>query len=255
MCLIAFSYRESDDWPLVLVANRDEFHQRPSLPLGRWQDHPHVIGGRDLQAGGGWLAATENGRFAAVTNYRDPQFHDPSKHSRGELLASFVVGTDPPRDFAGRLSEVAQRYNLMNMVFGTLDELYCFGSRSQTVRRLTPGLYGLSNASLDDPWPKVQRAKAGLRRLLQAGPPEPEPLFELLRNTEQARDQDLPHTGLSIQLERLVSSVFITSEKYGTRASTIVTVSGDGQLTATERSFEPDGSPKETHSVQLPLKR
>ena len=252
MCLIVFSYRESAEWPLVLVANRDEFHGRPTLPLAPWEDHPEVLGGRDLQAGGGWLAATTNGRLAAVTNYRDPRSSDPTRKSRGDLLRGFLVGGEESAEFAGRLPETARHYNMMNLIFGSPEDLYWYGSRTGTVRKLEPGLYGLSNAELDDPWPKVTRAKAALDALLSQGNLETEALMNIMRDTTQSADHDLPHTGLPLEIERLVSSVFITSEKYGTRATTVLTVSRDRSLSITERSFGPNGVLGETRTLSAP---
>ena len=253
MCLIVFSYKESAEWPLVLVANRDEFHARPTLPLALWDDQPEVLGGRDLQAGGGWLAVTTEGRLAAVTNYRDPQFHDPSKKSRGDLLREFLVGGEPPEQFARRLPSVASGYNLMNLLFGSTDRLFCYGSRSGIVRELAPGLYGLSNAELDDPWPKVQRAKAGLGQLMRSGRVESESLLALMLDRAQAPDEELPGTGLPLPLERLVSSIFIASEKYGTRATTALVVGTGGKLIMSERSFGPNGAEGTTRSETLAL--
>lgn len=276
MCLIALSHRQYPELPLVLVANRDEFHGRPTRALDFWSDAPDVLGGRDLQAGGSWLAVHSNGRFAAVTNYREVASHDPRKRSRGELIERFVCGQEEPGEFGVWLEKHAHEYNLLNLLYGNRLELHSFGSKSGRRRQLPAGLYGLSNAELDDPWPKLVDAKAGLANFMETKRsrllelidqpgriaalgsgelPDVEAaaadLFGLMHDQTPAPDDSLPQTGLPSELERMVSSRFISSEKYGTRATTVLWMGAQGGGAILERSFGPGGSVAGTRGFTL----
>lgn len=238
MCLIVFAWRPGHAQPLILAANRDEFYARPTLPLAQWEDAPHVYAGRDLEARGTWLGVSADGRFAALTNIRDPS--KPLGHrSRGELVADFLTGTlsldEYLREVAGRSAE----YGGFNLLVGDHHELHFLDAADSTPRRLQAGVYGVSNAGLDTPWPKLVKAKAALSKQLE-GPPL-EGLFELLADAETAAEAELPHTGVGLATEKLLSSVFIASANYGTRASTALIVNADGGRRLVERSFGPYG--------------
>jgi len=240
MCLIVFAWRPKHSLPLVVVANRDEFYVRPTLPLAPWADAPDIVAGRDLQAGGTWLGVTKNGRFAALTNIRDKN-RALGKRSRGELVADFLRGQQSPADY---LAEVARRLNDyagFNLLAGDGHELHYLNAREGTPKKLEEGIYGLSNAELDTPWPKLKRCRAALAEALSQDNIEAEKLFALLADREQADDKALPNTGLSLDFERLLSSPFIASADYGTRASTVLLRQSDGTCWLGEKRFGANG--------------
>jgi uncharacterized protein with NRDE domain len=238
MCLIVFAWRPSHDIPLVLAANRDEFYDRPSLPLAAWEDTPGIYGGRDLQAGGTWLGVGPDGRFAALTNIRDPR-QPPFGRSRGELPVQYLSGPLGPEAFLLDLAKRAGEYSAFNLLIGDRHELWMLSSRKGVPERLSEGLYGLSNADLDTPWPKVEKGKALLSECLIE--PQTSSLLDLLHDGQQAADAILPDTGVGMNTERLLSSIFIATRSYGTLASTALLVKADGTRQLVERSYGPNG--------------
>ena len=249
MCLIVFAWRPDHAQPLVVAANRDEFHSRPSLPLGCWEDAPWIIGGRDLQAGGTWMGVTARGRFAALTNIRAPgQAIGP--RSRGELPEQYLRGNLPPADYLAELAERRGEYAGFNLLVGDRQTLWYLNSHDGQLQALQAGVYGLSNAGLDTPWPKLRKARAALADALDQ--PEPERLLALLADAEPAAEHELPQTGVPLEWERRLSSVFIASAEYGTRASTALIRHADGSLDIVERSFGPDGPLNEVRYRQPP---
>ena len=238
MCLIVFAWRPDHAQPLIVAANRDEFYARPSLPLAQWSETPQVHAGRDLEAGGTWLGIGANGRFAALTNIRDPH-RPPGRRSRGELVARFLTGELPIDDYLDDVVARSPEYGGFNLLVGNLHELWHFNARESEAVMLQPGIYGVSNASLDTPWPKLLRAKAALSAALDD--PRPEVLLALLSDPQTAPFAELPDTGVGLATETLLSSVFIASQSYGTRASTALIVHADGSRHLVERSFGPYG--------------
>lgn len=235
MCLIVFSWKLLPQCPLLLAANRDEFFERPSLPAGWWQENPDVYAGRDLQAGGTWLGIDRKARFAALTNIRNGQAPKQEKRSRGELVANFLKHDVDPAAYLELVRETGTEYNGFNLVFGDEHAMYWVSNEGgDSFSRLEPGIYGLSNGSLDTPWPKVVRAKAQFASLMCQGAPD-DAYFEMLADTTRAADSRLPDTGMSLEWERLLSPICIESETYGTRASTIVRVFDGGKAELRER--------------------
>jgi uncharacterized protein with NRDE domain len=219
MCLIAIAWRAHADFPLVVAANRDEWRDRPAAPAHWWPDHPGLLAGRDLQAGGTWMGITREGRFAAVTNFRDPSDRRSTALSRGALVTEFLLGDETPAAFLAGLADRAGQYNGFNLLVSDGESLLYFGSREGEVRAVEPGVHALSNHLLDEPWPKVQRARAALRDSPGDGD---EPLFAMLSDTTPAPDHQLPDTGVGIERERMLSPILITGADYGTRASTVL---------------------------------
>lgn len=238
MCLIVFAWRPGHAQPLIVAANRDEFYARPSLPLAAWPEAPHVHAGRDLEAGGTWLGIGANGRFAALTNIRDPQ-QPPSRKSRGELVAGFLLGGQSIDDYLSDVVARSQEYAGFNLLIGNANELWHFNAQESEAVMLPPGVYGLSNAGLDTPWPKLLKARAALEEVL--ADPQPQALLALLNDPQTAPFAELPDTGVGLATETLLSSVFIASPTYGTRASTALIVQADGTRLMVERSFGPYG--------------
>jgi uncharacterized protein with NRDE domain len=245
VCLILLAWRSHPDYPLVVAANRDEFFARPTAPAYFWADAPDVLAGRDLEAGGTWLGITRGGRFAALTNYRDPARVRSGTPSRGALVSGFLQGAMTPAEYLAHLRKTGAAYNGFNLVFGMIGggapALHCFSNILDMGRgaddRLAPGIYGLSNHLLDTPWPKVARGKSALAAALQALP-EDAPLMALLRDERVAQDEELPRTGVSLEWERLLSAAFVRSPDYGTRSSTVLTVDRSGQVRFDEVSFD-----------------
>lgn len=238
MCLIVFAWRPDQSQPLILAANRDEFYARPTLPLAQWEESPHIYAGRDLEAGGTWLGVSADGRFAALTNIRDPG-KPLGRRSRGELVAHFLSGTLNIDEYLREVSGRSSEYGGFNLLVGDRHSLHFLNATNAKPRQLEAGIYGVSNAGLDTPWPKLVKAKAALTEHLSN--PEPEALFGFLADAESAADAELPNTGVGLATEKLLSSVFIASPNYGTRASTVLIVNADGSRQLVERSFGPYG--------------
>ncbi|MEE4999765.1 NRDE family protein [Pseudomonas alliivorans] len=238
MCLIVFAWRPSLAQPLIVAANRDEFYARPTRPLSQWEDAPNIYAGRDLEAGGTWMGISAQGRFAAVTNIRDPG-QTPGLRSRGELVARFLASEQSPEDYMAKMAARASEYTGFNLLAGNAEQLYYLNSTDPTPRLLSEGVYGLSNAGLNTPWPKLLKARAALTA--QLDDPRPERLLELLKDPQPAADAELPETGVGLATEKLLSSVFIASPNYGTRASTVLIVNADGTRQMIEHSFGPQG--------------
>lgn len=240
MCLILFALDAHPRWRLVLAANRDEFFARPTAPAGWWADAPDVLAGRDLRDGGTWLGVTRAGRFAAVTNFREPDGYRARVPSRGALVADFLRGEAAPGAYADDLLPRARAYNGFNLLVGGADGLVYLSNRSDGARRVEPGIHGLSNHLLDTPWPKVSRGKEDVRRAL-GGPDDAleASLFAALALRDPAPDARLPATGIGVERERALSAPFIVTPEYGTRASTMLLVSHDGDVRFTERSTLP----------------
>ena len=238
MCLIAFAWNPQSPTPLLLAANRDEFYDRPAHPLHLWNDAPHVLAGRDLEAGGTWLGISAEGRFAALTNIRDPQL-PVGVRSRGNLPLDFLNTPLSIEEHLQQLATQSTLYQGFNLLLGDHQQLWHFNSQSGQYQQLSTGVYGLSNADLDTPWPKLTRSREQLRAL--NGQANTEDLWAIMADTTRPTDAELPNTGIGLSGERLLSSAFIASTSYGTRASTAVRVYADGNFEISERCFGPHG--------------
>jgi uncharacterized protein with NRDE domain len=254
MCLILFAHGAHPDYPLVIAANRDEYYERPTAMAGFWEDHPDVVGGRDLEAMGTWLGVTRTGRFAALTNFRDPRDRKTDAPSRGQLVREFLTSAREPRMYLEEIAALASRYNGFNLLAGDTDGIFYFSSREGKVEQVSPGIHGLSNHLLNTPWPKVERGRERLQAALQ-DEPSAEALLDLLDDRELARDSELPDTGVGSEMERVLSPALIVSEQYGTRASTAVLFGADGSVSFTERTILRGGEPGATVSLRFSLGR
>lgn len=241
ICLLVFAVDSNRDYPLIVAGNRDEFYARPASPAGFWKDYPHILAGRDLEKGGTWLGVTTSGRFAALTNYRDPRSRKLNPKSRGHLVAGFLAGSASPENYLSQVAEQSDDYDAFNLIVAEPGICASLSSRDRTTRVLAPGIYGLSNHVLDTPWPKVVRAKAAFAELVSR--PEASALLDLLADRTAAADSHLPETGVSLDLERTLSPIFIVSPGYGTRASTAVLFHRNGDIDFYERSFANEGAP------------
>lgn len=237
MCLIVVGWQAAKDFPLLVAANRDEFYARPTASASRWPDAPAIIGGRDLEAGGTWLGISDNGRFAAVTNVREPGMAKGLR-SRGDLTRNFLLGSDSAIDYARRIDYAA--FSGFNLLLGDGATLVYCSNRDGEPRALPPGVYGLSNHLLDTPWPKLIKARQAFTEAMGLLPAD-EAFFELLADRDIVPDECLPDTGVPLRWERLLSAVFVESEDYGTRASTVAWQTAGGSVRLHERSFGPGG--------------
>jgi len=239
VCVLALAIGSHPDWPLVLAGNRDELHARPAAPLDRWAEAPQVLGGRDLEGGGTWLGVSEEGRLAVVTNIRGFGPPHPGAPSRGLLARDYLVGEGR---YAGFGEADLAAFNPMNLI--VVDQgvvRFCSNRPAPSIRELGRGIYGLSNADLDAPWPKTQRLKAALAAWLEGSARELEPLFAALADETRPTDAELPSTGLDLERERLVSPIFIRNRPYGTRCSTVVRIDAAGRGEIVERRFDAEG--------------
>ena len=238
MCLINFHFQDHPIYRLIVAANRDEFYERPTAPAHFWEDQPHLLAGRDLSQKGTWLGIARNGRFAALTNYRDVQQQRNDVRSRGEIVTSFLNADVPAAEFLGSLQEKQEQYAGFNVIVGTPEELMYYSNIQNEVTVITPGTHGLSNHFLDTPWPKVVKGKTGVRGLAEQNRViHPEQLFDVLADAEPFPDEQLPDTGVGGELERVLSSLFIRSEGYGTRSSTVLLVDHENNITFVERTY------------------
>ena len=240
MCVIFFAYEIHPDYPLVLLANRDEFYERATAPAAQWTDFPGIFAGRDLVGGGTWLGIAEQGRLAAVTNYREPGA-GKGTISRGHLVADFLKSDLPSHEYMNEVEARQNHYCGFNLLIGEFDakrsELFYFSNRGGAVRKLTPGVYGLSNHLLDTPWPKVRRGTERLSQLITLPDPDTEMYFDLLSDDVAADDVDMPDTRVGYEIEKALSSIFIRTPGYGTRSSTVLTFDRFGKGELNERIF------------------
>jgi uncharacterized protein with NRDE domain len=254
MCLILIAYRAHAAYPLVIAANRDEYYRRPTAQAAYWADYSHVLAGRDLECMGTWLGLTRAGRFAALTNFRDPGVRKTDAPSRGHLVSDFLVSDQDARAYLHAIKPAASNYNGFNLLAGNADGVFCFSSRESVVQRLAPGIHGLSNHLLDTPWPKVMRGKRRLQQLLERGP-DVNGLLDLLDDREPAPENELPDTGVGADLERVLSPALIVTPQYGTRASTALLIGSDGSVSFSERTILPGGNIGPTVSLRFSLDR
>lgn len=241
MCVIFFGYGVHPKYPLVLLANRDEFYERATAPAGTWDDFPHIFGGRDLVGGGTWLGITNSGRIAAVTNYREPGA-PKGPLSRGHLVADFLKSDARPLEYLTQVEKEKNDYSGFNLIIGEFNgtghELFYFSNRTDGISKLEPGIYGLSNHLLDTPWPKVRSGTDRLSQFVNLPDLESEAFFDLLADESLADDDQLPDTGVGYEIEKALSAIFIRTPNYGTRCSTVVTFDNLSRGKLEERVFK-----------------
>ncbi|WP_022849635.1 NRDE family protein [Limisalsivibrio acetivorans] len=241
MCLIIFSYKQHPQYKLVFAANRDEFHYRLTKEAGWWEPGRDILGGIDIEAGGTWLGITRTGRFAALTNFRSPDEKKENMRSRGMLTKEFLTCDVSVEEYTDKLEAEAKEFNGYNLIYGDIDHLHYFSNRGKTPAAIPEGLHGLSNALLNDPWPKVMRGKVGMAKILQQESITAEQLMLMLKDEVKPPDEELPETGVPKDWERSLSPMFIRAGEYGTRASTVILIDYDNNVHFHERTFTPDG--------------
>jgi uncharacterized protein with NRDE domain len=239
MCLALIALHAHPQYPLVIAANRDEFHARAADPA-HWWTH-EMLAGRDRVAGGTWFGVTRKGRWALITNFREGTARDPDAPSRGGLVTQALSAGDTAIAFTARASVDGQRFHGFNLLMGDGATGAYASNRASGGKVLAPGIVGLSNHLLDTPWPKVVRSKAALATVLARNDDPVAAAFEMLADRQPANAGALPATGVSPQWERILSPIFIVSPEYGTRCSTILTVDVSGMVRLVERSFDASG--------------
>ncbi len=259
MCLIIFAHQADARFPLIVAANRDEFYARPTQQADFWTDAglpSPLLAGKDLLAGGTWLGMTASGRFAAVTNIRDPSQQEPRPHSRGELTRDFLQGTATPADYCQALATRLDDYAGFNLLVGDRATLCYLNNQTRQVEELVPGVYGLSNGRLNSPWPKVRKGRERLQELLLRDvTPDTDDLLLMMRDAEQASDAELPDTGVPVALERTLSSAFIRNaeRRYGTLCSTAILIDAQGGCRFSEQNFDENGAAGSAHHYRFTL--
>ena len=238
MCLIVFSYQKHERYKLILAGNRDEFYARPTKAAHFWDEHPDLLAGRDLQAGGTWMGIRKDGRFGALTNYRDPSIDKIDPPSRGDLVTNYLSSEINAKEYLGNLNAVASKYNGFNILLLDNRGMFHFSNLSPKISEIDAGIHGLSNALLNTPWPKLETAKSDLEAITSNANLNYEDLFEILKNDRTAEDDHLPKTGIPYEWEKAISSVFIKTESYGTRCSTLLLVDYNGEATFIERRYD-----------------
>ncbi len=240
MCLVVLAFKVRSDVPLIVAANRDEFHSRPTREAGWWPDQPDIVAGRDLQAGGTWLGVHRKGRFATVTNFRGAQPPKSNVRSRGLLVTDFLQSVQSPLEYLHAIK--ADDYAGFNLLVGDGTQLAYLSNRGGGIRELEAGIYGLSNATLDAPWEKVERSKARLGTLFDQGRVNESHVLRLLDDRKKGPVDEVRSDRLPFAIEHALTAPFIVTPDYGTRCSTVVLADGEGRWRFLERRFDADGS-------------
>ena len=238
MCLVNFHFQEHPLYQLIVVANRDEFYERPTAVAGFWEDHPSILAGRDLLQMGTWLGVTKTGRFAALTNYRDPR-EKTGRFSRGDIVRDFLSNGEAPADFIQTLAKNRENYGGYNVVVGDGNQLFHYNNILDEMNVIPSGTHSLSNHTLNTPWPKVAKGQKSLSDHVRSHQDKVqiESLFAIISDRTVAEDEELPQTGVGLELERVLSPLFIKIPSYGTRSSTVLLMDKEQNVTFVERTF------------------
>jgi uncharacterized protein with NRDE domain len=254
MCLIVLAYRVHPQYPVVIAANRDEFYARPTSALGEWSDDARIVAGRDLEGGGTWLGVHRNGRIAALTNYREPGIRISEAPSRGHLVRDFLSAPINLNQYMNNINLTKHHYNGFNLLLYGDGQWVYTSNRSPSPETVRPGIHGLSNHLLNTPWPKVIRSCRAVEKCLsRRRRPDIEELMHVLEDRRIPSDDELPQTGVGLEWERRLGSIFIQSDIYGTRAATVLLADKDGAVRIRERSYDQNGSTGEIeYQMQIP---
>lgn len=255
MCILFIAVKQHPDYPLIIAANRDEYFARPTESSHFWPNHPNVLAGKDLVAGGTWMGVTKTGEIASLTNIRNPEKMLDNARSRGELVLNYLTNQPDTRDYLNTLKTNKDHYNGYNLLLGRWDDLYVYNNHDNEAQPLTEGFYGLSNANLNSPWPKVNKGVKDLEEYCKnPGDLKDKVFFELMQDDTLAEDHLVQKTGAPQEWEKQLSSIFIRTPKYGTRASTLVLVDQSHQLHWHEKVYDENGECTQDieHNIQLP---
>lgn len=244
MCLIVFAYKEHPKYKLILAANRDEFYSRPARRAQFWKEEgfSELLAGKDLEAGGTWMGISKSGNWGALTNYRDPSSIRENPPSRGELVLDYLKNNSQMESYLSEIQAKAQEYNGFNLLAGDRNSVWHYSNVTDAITELSAGIHGVSNALLDTSWPKLDQAKKDLEAVIQTDNIDVEELFQLLKNEHKPPEDQLPDTVIPKEWEKAISSVFIKTETYGTRCSTLLLIDQQNEATFTERKYDPSSS-------------
>lgn len=240
MCSIIFAYKKHPKYPLIVVANRDEFYPRPTKQADWWEEYPEMLAGKDIKANGSWFGISKLGRFSALTNYRDGMHLKQNAPTRGKLVTDYLVNEVDSEVYLKKIAETAELYNGYNLLTFDGQDIWHYSNISDEITQIEAGVHGLSNALLNSDWPKVNKGKAKLEELIKTEEISVDALFEMMKDGELAADEDLPDTGVPYEWEKLLSALCIKSDNYGTRCSTVLLWDNDGNIFFEERSYVPD---------------
>jgi uncharacterized protein with NRDE domain len=240
MCLILIAFQKHPQYKLIVAANRDEFYNRATSPAAWWHDVPSLLAGKDLKHGGTWMGVTTGGKFAAITNFRDLKNENENTPSRGTIVSEYLRSESPAEEYLFQLNKKDTVFNGFSLILGEPDYLWVYSNRNHRTLPLVPGIYGISNHFLDTPWPKVVRGKKLFTELLASQSDDlVESIFSMLQDAKPAHHTKLPDTGIGMEWEKLLSPIFIKTQIYGTRSSTVLVVNPDNEIKLIERSFVP----------------
>ncbi len=250
MCILFLALNKHPNYPVIICANRDEFHQRPTKSM-HWWPKEKILAGQDLQAGGTWLGLTKQGRFAALTNYRKlPSTSQNQTKSRGHIVTQALQQNN--QELITSLSKTNHDYQPFNLIYGDLTNLYCYQSMTNSHQRLTAGVHSLSNGALDDIWPKMAQGQQALSQTIeQSKTLAVESLFSIMSNANQAHPDTLPKTGVPLDWEQKLSAIFISSPEYGTRNTSIITLDMNGKTEVTERNYHISGQQSQQQHFEI----
>lgn len=237
MCLIVFSYQHHNKYPFILAGNRDEFYERPAIQAHFWDTNPRMLAGKDLKAGGTWLGVSEKGEIGAITNHRNLYNPTEGERTRGEIIPDFLTGHKPMKEKLNAINKMKHKYSGFNLLAGSVLQLYYLNNIKGDFRSVKPGIHGISNALLDSSWPKVEKARNEFEQITFSETIDKEAIFQLLESSDPFPEESLPDTGLSHEMEKEVSPIFIETEGYGTRCSSLLMIDYDGTINFTEKTF------------------
>lgn len=255
MCLILFSYKKHPHFKLILASNRDEFYERPTKVLHRWGNGSSILAGQDRTNNGTWLGVSQDLKISAITNYRDLSSIKDNAPSRGLLVSNFLENNDRPLDYIKKISKTAGEYNGFNFIAGDRNAMFYFSNKQNKIEEIEAGIHGLSNRFLNSSWPKLEKGKKMFEQIIQDGNElAVNEIFELLNDSSLPQDSELPDTGVGIEWERILAPIFIKTELYGTRASSIITIDYNDRITFIEKSYIKTASNKfKTNTLQFNL--
>lgn len=253
MCNIGFQFQQNDIYKFIFAANRDEMYARPTQSAHFWPEHPNLLAGKDEVQQGTWLGITKQGKFAALTNCRQPSTENVSHEtkeyltSRGTLVKNYLIGNQTTSEFAAELKATQKQYDGYNLIFGNIldGQFLHYNNYDNQTKKLSPGTHGLSNATLNTPWPKVQKVTTGMKHVSGDGNKVTEQLFKLFSDRETAPRHQLPNTGIPVEFEEAASAVFIQTPEYGTIGTTVILVDQRNRVSFIERRFDHDGQIEE----------
>ncbi|HMV44500.1 MAG TPA: NRDE family protein [Leptospiraceae bacterium] len=251
MCILFIAINEHKNFPLIILANRDEFQNRPTRSAQFWEDHPNLLAGRDEQDKGTWLGITKEKRISALTNYRNIPLHKEGRISRGLLVRDFLISNKTAEEYLEILESSKENYNPYNILLGNPTELYVYNNVSNQRQKLEKGFHGLSNAFLNSPWPKLSRGIEHLKKAVLTNQLEKDYLFSLMQDETKATDDLLPDTGVGLDKERFLSSIFLKSEVYGTRSTAILLFDRQNTVSFYEKTYNPKGEVVKEFSASL----